>query len=150
MTVPPRLEPKLFISSATDERSTDICDRFAGVSKAPSALNSSCLSMPGTVTLASSENLAESAAALVCATFVKLESSGTAAVEPPQPAARTASQGDESRDEGMGASHGHAGSMHRPWRGQAVIRQTGYRRSAAPPPIPPGSQPPARPAPART
>ena len=97
MTVPPRLEPKLFISSATDERSTDICDRLAGVSKAPSALNASSLSKPGTVTLASSEKLAESAAALVCATFVKLESSGTAAVDPLQPAATDGEESDQSR-----------------------------------------------------
>ena len=92
MTVPPKLEAKPFISSATAERSTVICDRLAGVSKPPSALNASFLSIPGMATLASSENRAESAAALVCATFVKLESSGTAMDEPPQPAATAASR----------------------------------------------------------
>ena len=115
MTVPPKPEAKLFISSATDERSTDICDRFAGVSKPPSALNASFLSIPGhRRPSASSENRAESAAALVCATFVKLESSGTAIGRAAAAGRDGGQQSDESRDEGMGTSHVHAGSMHRP------------------------------------
>ena len=43
MTVPPRLEPSCSISSASDERSIVSCERFAGVSKPPSALNDEAL-----------------------------------------------------------------------------------------------------------
>ena len=54
--------------------------------------------MPGHVMSSASANRAESAAELVCATCVKLVSSGTATAEPPQPAATRASSGDEGRE----------------------------------------------------
>ena len=148
VTVPPRLEPRLLKSSANDERSNVSCARFAGVSKPPSALNDSFSSATGIVISSVSANRAESAAELFCATWVRLDSSGTATAEPPQPAAATATS--------------TARAAGRAWRRRTVmlrvcidgergplIHQTGYRRSAAPPPRRAASRPPARRSPAR-
>ena len=70
----------------------------------------------GTVISSVSANRAESAAELFCATWVRLDNSGTATVEPPQPATATATSTER--------------AASRAWRRRKVMLQYASTASA--------------------